>query len=86
MFDGYDFTICDTITSIEKKTRIQKKIETWIVFILLSLFTLIAIYPILNIISISLHMDNAFQTKSLAFFDENSDLETYFHKTENFCA
>ena len=35
------------------------------------------IYPILNIIGISLRLDNAFQSKSLVFFDENSGMDTY---------
>ena len=56
----------------------NKRIETLVIFLFLTAFTLLTIYPVLNIISVSLRVDNAFQTKSLAFFDENSSLETYF--------
>ncbi len=50
----------------------NKKLQTWLIFSFLVVFTLLTIYPVLNIISISLRTDNAFQTKSLAFieFDE----------------
>ena len=55
----------------------NKKTETWLIFIFLLFFTLLTIYPILNIISVSLRIDNAFQTRSLAFIGENSGLDTY---------
>ena len=55
----------------------RKKIETWLIFLFLTIFTLGTIYPILNIIGISLRLDNAFQSKSLVFFDENSGMDTY---------
>ena len=50
----------------------NKKIETWLIFAFLILFTLGTIYPVINIIGISLRTDNAFQTKSLSLleFDE----------------
>ena len=55
----------------------RKKIETWLIFLFLTIFTLGTIYPILNIFGISLRLDNAFQSKSLVFFDENSGMDTY---------
>ena len=55
----------------------NRKIETWLIFIFLSLFTLLTIYPVLNIISVSLRTDNAFQTRTLAFIGENSGLDIY---------
>ena len=55
----------------------RKQIETWLIFLVLTIFTLGTIYPILNIIGISLRLDNAFQSKSLVFFDENSGMDTY---------
>ena len=55
----------------------RKQIETWLIFLFLTIFTIGTIYPILNIIGISLRLDNAFQSKSLAFFDENSRMDTY---------
>lgn len=47
-------------------------LEKWLVFGFLCLFTLATIYPVLNVVSISLRTDNAFQSKSLSFleFDE----------------
>lgn len=47
-------------------------LEKWLVFGFLCLFTLAAIYPVLNVVSVSLRTDNAFQSKSLSFleFDE----------------
>ena len=46
----------------------RKKIETIIVFLFLSLFSLATIYPVLNVLGVSLRTDNAFQTKSLSIF------------------
>mgnify|MGYP001320759171 FL=1 len=46
----------------------RKKIETIIVFLFLSLFSLATIYPVLNVFGVSLRTDNAFQTKSLSIF------------------
>tara|TARA_B100001029_G_C15031751_1_gene437439 strand:- start:44 stop:961 length:918 start_codon:yes stop_codon:yes gene_type:complete len=46
-----------------------KKIETILVFILLILFVSLTIYPVLNIISISLRTDNAFDSYSLSFIE-----------------
>ena len=55
----------------------KKKIETWLIFIFLTVFTMGTIYPILNIIGISLLKDNAFQSKSLAFISANSGWDSY---------
>ena len=55
----------------------KKKIETWLIFIYLTVFTMGTIYPILNIIGISLRKDNAFQSKSLAFISANSGWDSY---------
>ena len=46
----------------------RKKIETIIVFLFLSLFSLATIYPVLNVLGKSLRTANAFQTKSLSIF------------------
>ena len=55
----------------------KKKIETWLIFIFLTIFTMGTIYPIFNIIGISLRKDNAFQSKSLAFISANSGWDSY---------
>ncbi len=55
----------------------NKKIETWIIFIFLSLFTLATLYPVLNIISVSMRTDNAFETQSLSLFTADSSLDSY---------
>ncbi len=55
----------------------KKKIETWLIFIFLTVFTMGTIYPILNIIGISLRKDNAFQSKSLAFISANFGWDSY---------
>ena len=47
----------------------NKKIETILIFFLLIFFLLITIYPVLNIMSISLRTDNAFQSRSLSLFE-----------------
>jgi len=47
----------------------RKKIETIIIFLFLSLFSLATIYPVLNVLGVSLRTDNAFQTKSLSVFE-----------------
>ena len=57
----------------------KSKIETWLIFIFLTVITLGTIYPILNIMGVSLRTDNAFQTKSLAIFTENSGFDSYLH-------
>ena len=55
----------------------NKKIETILIFIFLVIFTLITVYPVLNVIGISLRSENAFNTKSLLLFDKSSSLKTY---------
>ena len=47
----------------------NKKIEVVLIFLFLSLFCIATIYPVLNIISVSLRTDNAFQTRSLSLFE-----------------
>ena len=47
----------------------NKKAETTLIFLLLILFLIITIYPLLNIVSISLRTDNAFQTRSLSIIE-----------------
>ena len=47
----------------------NKKVETTLIFLLLILFLLITIYPVLNIVSISLRTDNAFQSRSLSLIE-----------------
>tara|TARA_A100001011_G_C14303997_1_gene842149 strand:+ start:1405 stop:2322 length:918 start_codon:yes stop_codon:yes gene_type:complete len=46
-----------------------KKIETIIIFIFLSLFCFATIYPVLNIVSVSLRTDDAFQNRSLSLIE-----------------
>ena len=48
----------------------KKYIETWLIFIFLSLFTVISLYPVLNIVGVSLRTDNAFQSKSLSLLQK----------------
>ena len=55
----------------------NKKFETILIFVFLVLFTIITIYPVLNVIGISLRSENAFNTKSLLLFDKSSSLKTY---------
>ena len=55
----------------------NKKFETILIFIFLVIFTLITIYPVLNVIGISLRSENAFNTKSLLLFDKSSSFKTY---------
>ena len=44
----------------------KKRIEVALIFLLLTLFSLGTIYPVLNILGVSLRTDNAFQTRSLS--------------------
>ena len=46
-----------------------KKIETIIIFSFLSLFCLATIYPVLNIVGVSLRTDDAFQSRSLSLIE-----------------
>tara|TARA_B100000902_G_scaffold374811_1_gene404145 strand:- start:293 stop:1120 length:828 start_codon:yes stop_codon:yes gene_type:complete len=56
---------------------VNKKFETILIFVFLVIFTIITIYPVLNVIGISLRSENAFNTKSLLLFDKSSSLKTY---------
>ena len=51
----------------------KKRIEVALIFLFLTLFSLGTIYPVLNILGVSLRTDNAFQTRSLLLIqvDEN---------------
>ena len=44
----------------------KKRIEVALIFVFLTLFSLGTIYPVLNILGVSLRTDNAFQTRSLS--------------------
>ena len=55
----------------------NKKIETILIFIFLVIFMLLTLYPVLNVISISLKSENAFQSQSIAFIDQSSSFSTY---------
>ena len=50
----------------------KKKIEKIMLFLFLSIFSVATIYPVLNILSVSMRTDNAFQSRSLSIiqFDE----------------
>jgi arabinogalactan oligomer/maltooligosaccharide transport system permease protein len=50
---------------------VNKKIEVILIFLLLSLVCVATIYPVLNIVGVSLRTDNAFQTRSLSLFEFN---------------
>ena len=47
----------------------NKRIEVVLIFLFLSFFSLATIYPVLNILGVSLRTDNAFQTQSLSLFE-----------------
>ena len=51
----------------------NKKIEVVFVFLFLLLFSLATIYPIVNIIGVSLRTDNAFQSQSLSLYNFQED-------------
>jgi len=44
----------------------KNKIETIAIFLFLSLFSIVTIYPVLNILGVSLRTDNAFQSRSIS--------------------
>ena len=50
-----------------------KRIEVVLIFLFLSLFSLGTIYPVLNILGVSLRTDNAFQTRSLSLVEFGED-------------
>ena len=58
----------------------RKKIETILIFLFLSLFSLGTIYSVLNILSISLRTDDAFQTRSLSVIESE---ESYIDSNSN---
>ena len=63
----------------------SKKIEILFIFSFLILFTLVTLYPALNIIGISLRTDDAFQSRSLALWTSESSFRSYvtlFLKTD----
>jgi len=49
------------------------KIEVILIFSFLLLFSLATIYPVLNILAVSLRTDNAFQTQSLSLIQASED-------------
>ena len=53
----------------------NKKLEIILTFIFLSLFSIGTIYPILNIMGVSLRSDNAFQTQSLSLVQVKENFE-----------
>ena len=55
----------------------SKKIEILFIFSFLILFTLVTLYPALNIIGISLRTDDAFQSRSLALWTSESSFRSY---------
>jgi len=66
---------------IIRRTNIMNhRLNTWLIFLFLTIFTLATIYPVLNILSISLRTDNAFQSKSLSFWEYD---EPYVDQNEN---
>ena len=56
------------------------KIETIMVFIFLLIFSFLTVYPILNILGVSLRNDNAFNTRSLSFIQFS---EKYTDENQN---
>lgn len=53
------------------------KIETLLIFSFLVLFTFAILYPALNIIGVSLRIDDAFQSRSLALWTPESSFRSY---------
>ena len=53
----------------------NKKLEIILTFIFLSLFSIGTIYPVLNIMGVSLRSDNAFQTQSLSLVQVKENFE-----------
>ena len=56
------------------------KIETIMIFIFLLIFSFLTVYPILNILGVSLRNDNAFNTRSLSFIQFS---EKYTDENQN---
>ncbi len=53
----------------------NKKLEIILTFMFLSLFSIGTIYPVLNIMGVSLRSDNAFQTQSLSLIQVKENFE-----------
>ena len=53
----------------------NKKLEIILTFMFLSLFSIGTIYPVLNILGVSLRSDNAFQTQSLSLIQVKENFE-----------
>ena len=51
----------------------KSRIEVIFIFLFLLLFSLVTIYPVLNILAVSLRTDNAFQTQSLSLIQISED-------------
>ena len=51
----------------------EKRIEVVLIFLFLTLFSLGTIYPVLNILGVSLRTDNAFHTRSLSLIQIGED-------------
>ena len=49
----------------------KHKIEVILIFSFLLLFSLVTIYPVLNILAVSIRTDNAFQTQSLSLIQSS---------------
>ena len=53
----------------------KKKIETILTFMFLVFFSIGTLYPVLNILSVSLKTDNAFHSQSLALIQIREKFE-----------
>ena len=53
----------------------KKRIEIIFIFIFLVLFSLLTIYPVLNILGVSIRSDNAFNTRSLSIVQFSESYE-----------
>lgn len=51
----------------------KNKIETVVIFLFLFLFSLATIYPVLNILGVSLRTDNAFQNRSISIIQSREN-------------
>ena len=58
----------------------KKRLETIFIFIFLVLFSLLTVYPVLNILGVSIRTDNAFNTRSLSIVQFS---ESYVDKNNN---
>ena len=58
----------------------KKRLETIFIFIFLVLFSLMTVYPVLNILGVSIRTDNAFNTRSLSIVQFS---ESYVDKNNN---